>query len=458
MNLPSLEEIREEKARRHLVDFVPWATKKYSAPRHLAPLLDCFERAVRREPQFIVCHAPPRHAKTESVLHLPAWAHRFHDPSLVFSYSTYADRLARSKSRKARGISGNVGVQLASSSLNEWRTHEGGGLLSGGVGGPLTGHGVDIAIVDDPVKNRIEAESALRRENNWEWLNDVVLTRIEPGGSCFIFMTRWHPDDLSGRCIKAGWKYICLPALSEDGLTSLWPTRWPPEELAKKRSKVGEYTWESLYQGRPRAKGATVFGPPHTYTQLPTVYRSAFGVDLSYSAKTSSDHSAVVRMVKSPQGKFYVTRAARKQVRADAFKEFCWALRQLDMAASWRWYTSTTETGVANLFNSGSDEPRGDDVGRVPIRPILAKGDKLTRAQLFAAAWNRGDVLIPENEPWVAEFLSEILSFTGVRDPEDDFVDAAYSAFDELDDGEAGVDYPDTPEAAQWSGLAAEAR
>lgn len=454
MNLPTLEEVREERARRHLVDFVPWVSRKYHAPRHLQPLLDRVELAVKGIPQFVVCHAPPRHAKTETLLHLPAWAMRFHNPELVFSYSTYADRLSRSKSRKARAIAKHVGITFESAALNEWRNELGGGLLSGGVGGPLTGHGVNIALIDDPFKNRTEAESATRRETLWDWLNDVVLTRIEPGGSCFIFATRWHPDDLSGRAIREGWEYVHLPALTDDD-RPLWPERWPLEELRKKRKKVGEFTWESLYQGRPRPRGSTVFGPPHTYdpTQLPAVYQAAFGVDLGYSTKTASDHSAVVKILYSPATKkFYVTRAARRQVRAPDFKAFCWGLREQEMGARWRWYTSTTEKGVADLFN--------EDPERVPVEPKLAKADKLTRALNFSAAWNRGDVLVPPDAPWLEEFLGEILAFTGVKDPEDDQVDAAVAAFDELNEavGERESEYPEAPAPAQWQGLAAEQR
>lgn len=442
--LPSLTEIDAEFARRHLLDFVPFQSKKYEAPLHLKPLTDCIELAVAGEPQFVVCHAPPRHAKTETVLHTPAWALK-RKPELVFSYSTYADRLSRSKSRKARMLAEASGLVLSTKSLNEWRTVEGGGMLAGGVGGPLTGHGVDVAFVDDPVKNRIEAESATYRERLWDWFNDVLLTRIEPGGSVFVFMTRWHPDDLSGRLIKEGWRSICLPALDEEG-RPLWGRRWSAEELQRKRKKVGEYTWASLYQGQPRPRGGTLFGDPSTYTERPRVYRAAFGVDLSYSAKTSSDYSAVVKMVKTG-GKVYVVHAARKQVRAPKFKRFCRALHRAERSAPWLWYTSTTEQGVADLFQEG---PKS-----VPLEPRIAKGDKFTRAQRYAAAWNAGDVLLPQSAPWLDDFLAEHATFTGKDGDTDDFVDAAVAAFDLLDEPEEEI--PSEPGRAEPQGLYADA-
>lgn len=431
LKLPSLSEFRQQRARLELDYFVNWATPAYSRPLHLGPLVSKLERAARGECIRVVCSAPPRHAKTETVLHFIAWA-LWQWPHLSISYSTYADRLSRSKSRKARALAEKLGVLLApgSRSLNEWRTMEGGGLLAGGVGGPLTGHGVNIGLIDDPVKNRLEAESAAKRQAIEDWAHDVLTTRVEPGGSIFCFMTRWHPDDLSGLLLREGFEHIHLPAISDDG-RPLWPERWPLDELERKRAAVGPYTWESLYQGRPRPRGASVFSEPHTYKKLPNVYRAAGGLDLSYSAKTSSDHSAFVKMARLGDV-FFVVEAMRHQVRAPEFKK----LVHLRCAAeptvrTVRWYTSTTERGVGELFATGDDA--------VPVNSILARGDKHTRAIAYAAAWNAGRVLVPEGEPWVDEFVAEHMAFTGVNDSEDDQVDASVAAFDELAGGDEEV-------------------
>lgn len=414
---------REELRLRRLVDFIPYASPRYMAPRHLAPLLQRFEAAVDGEPQRVCCSAPPRHAKTESVLHVPAYALR-RDPSLTLSYSTYAEQLSRSKSRKARALVSSLGIETAGT-VNEWRTEEGGGLLAGGVGGPLTGHGVNIAIVDDPYKNRVQAESAAYRSSLSDWTRDVLMTRVEPGGSIFVFATRWTPDDIIGELTGEGFEYINLPALDANE-TSLWPERWSADAMRARREEVGPFTWDSLFQGNPRPRGGRVFNDVHTYSALPAVYRGAFGLDVSYSAKTSSDWTVAVRMLWAA-GYFYVVDMARFQLQPHVGAPRLKALASSHPADPWRWYLSGTEQGSAGFLQA--DVPL--------LQPMPATADKFIRAMDYAAAWNNGKVLVPAEAPWLEDFVTEHASFTGVKDRHDDIVDAAVAAFDVLNGGGA---------------------
>jgi len=418
--LPSLDELEAELELRDLVRFIPRLSPKYMAPTHLTPLLRRFELAVEGVPQRVCCSAPPRHAKTESVLHVPTFALR-RKPELTLSYSTYADRLSRSKSRKARRLAHAAGIETTGS-VNEWRTEEGGGLLAGGVGGPLTGHGVDIGIVDDPIKNRAEAESEVKRAGLLDWMRDVLMTRIEPGGSIFVFMTRWHPDDLIGTLVDEGFDYINLPAVSDEG-APLWPERWPLQELRKKEEGAGAYTWASLYQGQPRPRGSRVFNDVHNYSALPIVFRVAAGVDSAYSQSKTADFSAYVEMRRAGEY-YYVTDAKRVREPMPQFKARLRVVHERNPSMRWRWYVMTSELGAALLFDEGDNA--------VPVRGEVAKADKFIRAQRYAAAWNAGKVLLPEKAHWLEDFVTEHASFTGVNDRRDDLVDAAVAAFDEL--------------------------
>ena len=417
------EELLAELELRDLVRFVPRLSPRYMAPTHLTPLLRRFELAVDGIPQRVCCSAPPRHAKTESVLHVPAYALR-RRPELTLSYSTYADRLSRSKSRKARRLVHATGI-VTTGSVNEWRTPEGGGLLAGGVGGPLTGHGVDIGIVDDPVKNRAEAESEVKRAALLDWMRDVLMTRIEPGGSIFVFMTRWHPDDLIGTLVDEGFEYVNLPAVSPEGLP-LWPERWSLEAMRAREAEVGAYTWASLYQGQPRPRGARVFNDVHHYESLPTTYRVAGGVDSAYAQTKTADYSAYVEMRR--QGEyFYVTDACRVREPMPHFKARLRVVHERHSSMRWRWYVATSELGAAALFAEGDNG--------VPVIGEVAKADKFIRAQRYAAAWNAGKVLLPAKASWLDDFVTEHAGFTGVNDKRDDLVDAAVAAFDELNTG-----------------------
>lgn len=449
--LPTIDESDRDLARRHLLDFIPFATPRYSAPKHLQSLLDRFELAVQAlcvipdkakpvAPQRVVCHAPPRHGKTEALLHAIAWTLWLH-PWICFSYTTYGDTLSRRKMRLLRQLLRRIGVPLVTSNLNDLRTPEGGGVIAGGIKGPLVGEGLHIAIIDDPIKNQVEAQSQTDRTSKEDWFDTGLQTRLEPGGSVFCFMHRWHPEDLAGYLIKKhGFEYLCFPAINSKG-DALWPERWPVSSFESKK-KIA-HVWAALYQGQPRPRGDAVFDGVHTYRQLPKVYTSGFGVDLAYSAKTKSDWSIAVRLLREEMGegkkpRFYVAKVLRKQVRVPVFRALCVELHKADLGARWRWYVSTTEQGVADLFD-------GDD--GFPLEGILAKGDKLIRASPVAEAWNDGRVFVPENAPWLEDFLTCVTGFTGVNDSQDDDVDALAAAFDLLAQDGGDEDFETPPDA-----------
>lgn len=432
---------KEQKQRVSLQDWIPIANPRYMPPKHLKPLTDLIQKAINGEPQRVVVHAPPRFGKTESVLASIVYGLEC-NPAMTFGFASYNARIALSKSRVARDLAQRMGVKLVKDSLDEWRTEERGGCLAAGIGGGLTGFGLNCAIVDDPLKDRVEAESPHRRQVVHDWFRDVLETRVEPGGSIFVLATRWHPDDLSGRLIREGWPYVCLPALTqaEDGSeVSLWPERWSVADLSEKRERVGPYSWASLFQGSPRPRGGSVFNQPTGYAKLPGQMRVAIGVDLAYTEKTTSDYSALVVMGEWG-GLFYVVDVVRAQVRPPGFLEMCKLYRQRFPTARWRWYASGTEAGSASFMRP-----------TIPLEVLPPKGDKFTRSIPLAAGWNAGKVLVPggtdgEAPPWLEAFLSEVNDFTGVKDPHDDQVDSLAAAYDLLATG--GASYQSTKDIA----------
>ncbi len=429
-----------------LIEWIPKLSPRYEPPRHLAPLIEVLEGILRGEQHRVVVHTPPRHGKTETLLHWVAWGLR-QRPDLQFGYASYADDIASSKSRIAQDLAVQAGVQLRTSAVSEWLTEYRGGFRAVGVNGGLTGHGLNIGIIDDPVKDRLQAESATYRERVWDWFQSVFATRMEPGGSVIVNMARWHPEDLAGKLVKAGWRYICLPAISDEG-KALWPERWSVDSLRDKRETIGEYNWASLFQGSPRPRGGSVFGDPHSYSELPSEFRTAIGVDLSYTAKKHADYSVALTMRHAKVGKddrYYITDIRRRQVRAPDFRRELVQLHKKHPSARWRTYAAGTEMGSVDFIREDENDP-------VPLEALPAKGDKFTRAMPFAAAWNAGKVLLPENAIWLNEFITEIIGFTGVDDAHDDQIDAAAAAFDALDQG-SGEYIPKPPKPRRPTGM-----
>lgn len=429
-----------------LLDFIPRVSRGLEAPRHLQPYIDILERA-DREPIRAVIAAPPRHAKTESTVHALAWWLK-RNPRGRFAYATYAQALSDSIAFKARSIASRAGAEV-SGPLRSWREQQGAQVEWTSIGGPFTGKGVDkVLVIDDPVKDRADAESALKRARAWDWFEDVARTRVEPGASIIVMATRWHPDDLSGRLIKEGWQYINLKAIADvddpfgrEAGTPLWPEHRPLSFFEEHRRNA--YKWASLFQGEPRPRSGSVFQQPNEWHSLPHIGRVGYGIDLAYTSKTNADYSVCIRglmtygelddLTGKPTPKLYILDVKRAQVDAPSFTlaiKSMWSARRGPM----RWYCATSELGSAQFVKKA-----------VPVfEPKIASADKFIRAGEVAAAWNAGNVLVPGKPSdvsedvewfapeWVNEFLDEVLAFTGIKDAHDDQVDALAALWDVL--------------------------
>lgn len=410
-----------------LLDFIPALTPRWRSPNHLKPVTDLFERAMH-EQVFACVSVPPRHGKTETILH--GFAKRLAlRPQDTVAYASYAIDFSLGKSKMARDYARAAGVRirLDSSAAAEWRTPDGGGMLATGIGGQLIGKGCQLLVVDDPHKSRAEAESPAIRRTIVEWFRGTAFTRVEPGGSIIVVHTRWHPDDLIGTLEKDDeikWEIVNLPAVEDEAewAGALWPEKWDLESLDVKCRGVGPYEWASQYQGCPRPRGGAVFNDTCFYDKLPeTGYRIGIGIDLAYSGKTYSDHSAVVILLEK-DGLFYVVDVIRKQCKAPEFAALLKQAMTRYPGVTPRWDRAGTEIGGAELLQQ---------LG-VRINEVPATTDKFIRSQQVAAAWNAHQVLLPRNQPWVDVFAGEILRFTGTGDKEDDQVDALSSAYNAL--------------------------
>jgi len=414
-----------------LAEFIPALSPKFMAPLHLAPLTDLLQRVARGEAVRAVVSVPPRHSKTETLIHAIPWL-LLQNPSMQIAYASYAARIAEKKSRRARELSRRAGVPLAndSKSRSDWRTGEDeGGLWATSIDGAITGEGFDLVLLDDLVKGRAEAESGTTRERVNGWLTSDVLTRVEPGGSVILSMARWHPDDPAGRMVGAGWEHVNLAALDEHD-HPLWPERWPAAELVKLREALGGpdgYEWTALYCGTPRGRGARVFGDVHHYDALPTSGHITLvvGLDFAYSARTSADWSVAVVMAHC-EGRYYVLDVVRTHDEPRVFRSRVQLLRETYPGLTACAYAAATEMGGIEFIREGN----------IPIDGRAARLDKFSRAIPFAAAWNSGKVLLPRSALWLDAFVSEICGFTGVKDRHDDMVDAGAAAFDGLADGD----------------------
>jgi len=277
----------------------------------------------------LIVQMPPRHGK--SMLcgqYFPAWyLGVFPDRNIM--YASYEAGQAAKYGRLARNVMQQhgarlFGLQVASDShaAERWNIagHEG-GMVTAGAGGPLTGKGADVLIVDDPVKNAEQAISEVFRNKVWEWWESTALTRLEPRGSVVVIMTRWHRDDLAGRCLRdmknEDWRVINLPALATQNCQlgrkpgeALWPQRYSRADLERIRDNRSLYWWLSLYQQQP-ARHAAVEWPARYFNDIyfetwpATLGARIITLDPSKGRSRHSDYSAYVMLGRGADGTYY---------------------------------------------------------------------------------------------------------------------------------------------------------
>lgn len=294
---PSAEDPEEELYARRLArdNFLHFASYTFSHfvvdPLQLV-LGYYLQKVLTDEIDRLMVFAPPQHGKSESVsIRFPAYwfAKRPDDPAILCSYgSGHAyDKVFSVRQviegNRYRALFPSTSISTRTRGGSNWRikNHKG-GMVSAGVGGPITGYGARLGIIDDPFKNYQEAESTIIREKVWNWYQTTFRTRIWENGKIILVMTRWHEDDLAGRLLNQQsekWTVIRLPALAETqderdknnaylGLKeqigkpdpakraageALCPGRFNVKALMNLKTDVGPIAWTGQYMGVPRA-------------------------------------------------------------------------------------------------------------------------------------------------------------------------------------------------------------
>lgn len=210
----------------------------------------------------LMLFVPPRHGKTEmTTIRYPVYRLE-RNPEMRIIVGAYNQDLAENFTRKSRRIARErLELSKEKALAGDWETSVGGGLRASGVGVGIAGRGAQLIVIDDPVKNREEANSPTYRQRVWDWWKDDLYTRLEPNGAMILIMTRWHTDDLAGRILSSEfgneWTVIKFPAIAEreDELgrkagEALCPARFDLPALDNLRKVLG-YSFYSLYQQSP---------------------------------------------------------------------------------------------------------------------------------------------------------------------------------------------------------------
>lgn len=461
--IPDIDLIRKEMSRRHLINFLEYESDgQWKRAKHLEILCDHLEAVERGEIQRLIVEMPPRNGKSEIVSKkFPSW-YLGRNPSKEMIICSYSADLAYDFSRIARDTFEEWGPQLwnvelsrASGAVGRWGI-EGyrGGMMAAGVGGPITGRGAHVAIVDDPFKNWQDAASKTIRENVWNWYRSTLRTRLAPGGAIIVVQTRWHDDDLAGRLLnEGGWIEIKFPALAEENDSlgreigePLWAERFPLEEVLEIKKDLGSYLFSALYQQTPRAGDGYLFKRSwfryfHEEELEGIKYYILHGPDSE--KRIAASECMIFQMVDA---------AATENEKSDYFVASTWAVspeKDLILLDVFRERAETTKHKqiMRNLYDQWKPAFQGvenktfglniiQDCARdgLPIRPLKADTDKVSRARPISARYEIGRVYHRQNASWLFSYEDELISFPNAE--HDDQVDtAAYAGIEVASDG-----------------------
>jgi len=433
--------------------------------------LENFSRAVAegRSPRLIIT-MPPRHGKTAIVSQrFPVWhlgQHPHHDVVCASYGQSLADEsslLARSiaQSDEARAVFPDLGRPITTAKsrahpagaevtrIDRWTLPAGGGYRSTGVGGGLTGHGANILIIDDPIKNREEAESRANREAVFSWYRSTAYTRLAPGAGIIVMMTRWHEADLAGCLLDHArqgtgdqWELVSYEAIASrdepyrKAGEALHPERYPVAVLEATKRVLGTYDWSALYLQQPRPSGGAIFQAswfrqhvPGRPQNVPIDY-TALSVDCSFKGSKDSDFVSIQLWGKK----------GLKSIPLDHFHgrmDYVTFRRKLiEMLRRWPFsryaLIEATANGPAIMSDLGeilqgrSPDPQFQNIPRIPLVPFNPgkHGDKVARARAVTPQFESGLVEMPDPQfaPWLAAYESEMCAFPSAA--HDDQVDA----------------------------------
>lgn len=403
----------------------------------------------------LIISMPPQEGKSQRASRrFPLWA-LTRNPELRIAIASYEHGVARRWGRTIRAdITSHpeTGLRIADDqgAQHDWRLagHQG-GVYSTGIGGALTGRPVDLLLIDDPVKDRVQADSATYRQNVWDWWTDVASTRLAPGAPVVLILTRWHHDDLAGRLIASEsgdqWRVLNIPAEAVDDTDPLG--RAPGEFMTsargrtradweRKRLDVGPRSWAALYQGNPSPDASGIFpkdwpryeqapwleqpdGSRRVLDNFDTVIQSW---DLAFKASDTSDY-VVGQVWGLAGGRAYMLDMTRARL---DFTQTCQAIE--DMSARWPQaraiFVEDKANGPAVITSLSSRLP-----GIIPVEPDGGKYARAMAIQPFTAA---GSVLLPATAilPSVSHLTEEAAAFP--NGTHDDTVDALTQALNQL--------------------------
>lgn len=443
-------------AREDLYEFSRWMFLQrrgylWMRAKHHAIICNALMRVYRGECKRLIINIPPRYSKTElAVVNFIAWS-LGKNPDAEFIHASYSGTLAETNSANVLDLLKHEAYReifpktlTASDAKAHWRTTSGGVLFTTSVGGTCTGFGAGKArdgfggaiIIDDPHKAD-EARSDVMRQHVVDWFQNTLESRKNSKETPIILiMQRLHEKDLSGWLLgrKPGeppcpggngevWEHICLQALQEDG-NSLWPEKHSVEDL-RRIEEAAPYIFSGQYQQAPSPAEGGLFKPGKIETiDILPVGQVLWVRGWDFASTVDGDWTAGIKLGKMQDGRFIIADVRRFREGPD--------VRDAEIKNA----AASDGLGVKVCIPQDPGQAGKTQVlyltralqgFRVSSSP--ESGDKITRAEPFAAQVNVGNVLMVR-AGWNDALIDEMRMFP--NGAHDDQIDALSRAFSDL--------------------------
>ena len=433
-------------------EFIKLVMPNYQFYKWNEILIDLLEEVVEGKLLRLVVQVPPRHGKSQLVSRLfPAYYLLKHQDRQV-AVTSYGATLAEGFSRAARAFYVDAGGRLdpASQSVKAWGTEQRGGLLAVGVGGAATGRGAHLGIIDDPIKDRKEAESKAVIDTLRDWYGSTFRTRIEPeGGAIVVVQTRWSENDMVGMLLdneeavepddREGWHVVDMPAIAEqwedrpplpDCVTveedwretgeALCPERYDLRALSKIKAAIGSREFNALYQQSPRGDGGNIIHADwfNFFDAQPEKFsRIILSIDCTFTDADTSDYVAMA-VVGQAGAQFYLLDMVNERL------DIVGTMTRIQAKVR-QWKPSAVLVEAAANGHAVMSMLKNKVPNMIGIKPSLL-GPKVVRVQACAPIIEAGNLWLPSRSTWVEPFITQATLFPAARN--DDMVDALSQA------------------------------
>jgi predicted phage terminase large subunit-like protein len=392
---------------------------------------------VRGERPKLVIQAPPQHGKSRQIVEFIAWATGV-NPDLKTIYASFSEDLGvranltlqniytskiykyifpETQINERNTVAANRGY-LRNKSMLEFVNRQG-SFVNTTVQGQITGKSMTLGCIDDPTKGRQEANSLTTRNAVWNWFTDDFSTRLSKDGAFIIIMTRWHVDDLVGRLAALNDKTVRIlsyPAIAtcdekhRKAGEALFQELKPLDFLLERKRASSTQSFESLYQQNPIIVGGEIIKREwfKSYSMLPPLDYVCIFADTAQKTAEHNDYS-VLQAWGYANGQIYLVDQVRGKFEAPELKRTAiafWQKHKSSHVPCRAFYIEDKSSGTGLIQDIKRE-------GSVPVIAVQRTKDKLTRVQDVLSYIEAGYLHLPNNAPFLSDYLAEMEEFSG---------------------------------------------